>query len=126
MQGPAAALQQDHGGPWVLPWLRLGSGPSPGLLAARIAATGSGRGQDQGGPLHHGEDRHHHRQRGARAGGADREQLPPSSGATVGPAASRPWPGPWVLRLAPAMPWALSGASGREDRRHGEDHHRRQ
>ena len=42
---------------------------------------------------------------------------PPSSRTTVGPAASRPWPGPWVLRLAPAMPWALSGAPGREDRR---------
>ena len=42
---------------------------------------------------------------------------PPSSRTMVGPAASRPWPGPWVLRLAPAMPWALSGAPGRQDRR---------
>ena len=43
---------------------------------------------------------------------------PPSSRTTVGPAASRPWPGPWVLRLAPAMPWSLSGAPGRKDQRH--------
>lgn len=42
---------------------------------------------------------------------------PPSSRTTVGPAASLPWPGPWVLRLAPALSWALSGAPGREDHR---------
>ena len=45
------------------------------------------------------------------------EDAPPSSGATVAPAASRPWPGSLALPLAPAPSWALSGAPGRQDRR---------
>ena len=59
------------------------------------------------------EDRRHRQQPGSQNNGAGHpngEQLPPSSGATVGPAASRPWPGPWVLPWLRLRPGPLSGA----------------
>ena len=95
-------------GPGSFVWLRLCPGPSPELLGVRIAAMGritiavsdqEARAKGSGTP-----------ERGAAA--ALRQG---HGGAWVPPSFGR---GPGSFLLAPAMPWALSGAPGREDHRH--------
>ena len=72
-----------------------------------------GRCLDGGGPLHHGGDRHRHRQREARTMERIGSSCRPPAGPQWGPAASRPWPGPWAL--PPGLLAARIAASGQRN-----------